>query len=409
MALKYSLEAYQDRLKSSPQTTKLNFEQAYKSFEEFCNNENKTVENKLKEISKNGQKFTCLQKWINTQNEKGLNPTTVRTRFNYLKRYLHFRGVKIYREDVTAELKLAKPTKDEKHPLTLDEARKIINEASYKNKALYLTLISSGMRIGETLQLKKKHFELNGKRYVILIPGNITKTKQGRSAIISSEATTYVKTILKELNDNDGVFSKNTNPLYATCNQEMIFGRILGKTGLKEPYENSRVNKITLHSFRAFFFTQALKVLGEDIAHAMIGHGAYLQQYQRRTLEDKLELYEKLEPELLVFDTSKAQAKIKDLEQANKKAQEFQAELTNLKKEFHEFKTSTVLRTLFNFVGSGMGLKEIKKELEFQFPKEQYEEAYRNVPHLLRQILKKSPSKTDKKMLTELEKLTKKG
>lgn len=184
-----------------------------------------------------------------------------------------------------------------------------------------------------------------GKRYVIRIPGNITKTKQGRSAIISSEATSYVKTILKELGDNDGVFSKNPNPLYATCNQEMIFGRILEKTGLKEPYENSRVNKITLHSFRAFFFTQALKILGEDIAHAMIGHGAYLQQYQRRTLEDKLELYEKLEPELLVFDTTRAEARISELTKAQQqsemlsdKVERQDQAIKNLQKELAEIK-----------------------------------------------------------------------
>jgi len=52
----------------------------------------------------------------------------------------------------------------------------------------------------------------------------------------------------------------------------------------------------------------------DDIAHALTGHGAYLQVYQSRTEQQKKELWDELEPEILIFDQSKKEQKIRDLE-----------------------------------------------------------------------------------------------
>jgi len=57
----------------------------------------------------------------------------------------------------------------------------------------------------------------------------------------------------------------------------------------------------------------------------MTGHGAYLQVYQSRTEQQKKELWDELEPEILIFDQSKKDQKIRDLEIAlkhNKKLEE---------------------------------------------------------------------------------------
>ena len=49
-----------------------------------------------------------------------------------------------------------------------------------------------------------------------------------------------------------------------------------------------------------YFFTRARRVHDTDIAHALVGHTAYLDMYDRKDDAEKLELYLKVEPELLI-------------------------------------------------------------------------------------------------------------
>ncbi len=159
------------------------------------------------------------------------------------------------------------------------------------------------MRVEETVQLKKKHFDTSEKRFMIKIPANLTKTKKARTVFISKEANSAVRPLLKKIDDDDQVFSKNKNPHYAVCAEEMTFKRILKNVGLVESYESSRTNKITMHSFRAYFFTKAVRKHDENYAHMMTGHGGYLMQYDRLTDDEKLKMYLELEPDLLIDDT----------------------------------------------------------------------------------------------------------
>ena len=52
-----------------------------------------------------------------------------------------------------------------------------------------------------------------------------------------------------------------------------------------------------------------MRITDDDTAHALIGHGAYLQQYQHRTDEEKMELWQEIEPEILIGENKKKQAK----------------------------------------------------------------------------------------------------
>ena len=53
---------------------------------------------------------------------------------------------------------------------------------------------------------------------------------------------------------------------------------ILKKAGLDEKYDTVNRRKITLHSFRAYFFTKAARVHDENYAHKLTGHGGPLSQ-----------------------------------------------------------------------------------------------------------------------------------
>lgn len=54
--------------------------------------------------------------------------------------------------------------------------------------------------------------------------------------------------------------------------------------------------------FRPYFFIRARRIHDTDIAHAMVGHTTYLDMYDRKEDEEKLELFLIVEPGLKIFN-----------------------------------------------------------------------------------------------------------
>jgi hypothetical protein len=75
----------------------------------------------------------------------------------------------------------------------------------------------------------------------------------------------------------------------------------LGKS--KETTMHER-RKIHPHSFRKFFFSRVVGVIGETAAHALMGHGSYMKTYYKRTEEDRAGDYLRCMPYLTVFGES---------------------------------------------------------------------------------------------------------
>jgi len=340
ITVKKSKDSYLDKISVKAVSTKRNFKATHKSFDKFCLEKyDRNAEEIIQEIPQEKEsEYEVLQAWINWLS-KSIIPSTIHTRFSSMMGYFHYRGIKMYKEDIKQNISLPKIPKEEKHPISLEEIRTIIGEANHKKKALYLVLLSSGMRVGETVQLKKKHFDFSTKRTKIRIPADYTKTKQARTVYISKEATNAIKPLLRGKGDNDGVFSKHPNPHYAVCAEEMTFKRILNNVGLVEPYESSRTNKITMHSLRAYFFTKASRKHGENYAHMMTGHGGYLMQYDRLTDDEKLSMYIELEPNLLIDDLFIKNKQIKDLEDEKAKEENKEDRIKALEKKLADYET----------------------------------------------------------------------
>jgi len=354
-----SKDTYLEKLAGMADSTKQNFKATYESFDRFCQEKyDRSAENIIQEIpQEKGSEYEILQAWVNWL-AKNIIPSTINTKFSSLRGYFHYRGIRMYKEDIRQEIKLPKIPKEEKHPLRLEEIQKILNEANFKKRALYLTLLSSGMRVGEAVQLKKKHFDTSEKQFMIKIPANNTKTKAGRTVFISKEASNAVRTLLKKIDDDDLVFAKNNKPHYAVCAEEMTFKRILKNTGLVESYESSRTNKITMHSFRSYFFTKATRKHGENYGHMMIGHGGYLMQYDRLTDPEKLSMYLELEPDLIIDSTERQKVRITELEKYKEENAKLQEKYTKFEAEAKE--------TLLKMIEDLKQKKEqIGKELEW--------------------------------------------
>ncbi|MCH7561028.1 MAG: hypothetical protein IIC67_06640, partial [Thaumarchaeota archaeon] len=170
-------------------------------------------------------------------------------------------------------------------------------------------------------------------------PANITKLSKGRTTFFSKEASKLLRPILKELKDEDLVFGTNEKVHLSETNSEQILARILEKIGLNDRYESNNRYKINTHSFRAFGITK-LSRHDPNFAKKLAGQKGYLLQYDRMEDEEKLELYEKYENDLIIDDTEKQKAEIKKLEKEKTELEASNKRIEELEKKVDEFDTS---------------------------------------------------------------------
>lgn len=166
--------------------------------------------------------------WINHLSSVGKSPKTVHDYFSFVKLYLHYRGIRLTAEDVRQSIDFPARINEEKSPLVPETIRDILNTASYGKRGLYLALLSSGMRMGEAVQLRKKDVFMGFGRILIRMPARITKTKQGRTTYVSREAGKFIMSKLRKISDDGGgddglVFGTNADPGMALAAEEKAF------------------------------------------------------------------------------------------------------------------------------------------------------------------------------------------
>ena len=301
--------------------------------DQFC--EELVIMKKQDEEKYTNTLYSILQDFIDDMS-KEMSGNTVKCYFSYLRGYLYHLGVRTNQQDIKMMLKFPKVLFEEKYPLSVEELRKIIDYYSKfpVRKACFLAQSSSGMRIGEVLQVRKRDLVFKD-RIQIYIGASDTKTSRGRTVIISKETQEVLETYLDELNDDDCVFyngiSENLKNYVANTSRSLR--ECLDHTGLGMKYANGKY-KITTHSLRAFFFTQAVRKHGENYAHRLTGHSGYLMQYDRMNDDEKLKMYLELEPNLAVYATTRADLEIERLKMLQtKENKDLRDELAQLKQQ----------------------------------------------------------------------------
>lgn len=269
--------------------------------------------------------FDVLQSFV-TYLVKDRNARTVRDYLARVVDYFYYNGIKLDSKDLRSNLTVPRIIRDMPYAITKEDMKKILDNAKPKRKALYLALLSSGMRIGEALGLRKRDFDLDQERICITIPAVLTKMKMQRQTFISKEAEEYVRPILKGLSPDDLVFGTNDDLMVARLTEERLFDHCRERAGLYSKYENRNRNKITLHSFRSFCETVASNICGEEYAHALIGHAGYMSMYYRLSPNERLEKYKQIEPYLTIHADIDL---IKTSEEMNKR-------IANIEKQYKE-------------------------------------------------------------------------
>lgn len=114
-----------------------------------------------------------------------------------------------------------------------------------------------GMRIGEVLQLKKKHLDTLKTLIEIHIPAFTTKTKKARTTFVTQETRHIVLRRLNEIEQDELVFGTNGDVRISVNTQVSEFDYLRSKIGktcsrFLEKYDSNGRFKITLHSLRSF-------------------------------------------------------------------------------------------------------------------------------------------------------------
>ena len=342
LSKKKDAKSFDDALSTAPESTQKNKRYAIKLFEKFVdvsypgrttldvidelrllkNQDSQTYEDAL---------YGLLQDWINWNQNNGKCNSTILVAFSNLRKYFFHLGIKTHDQDIKEYLRFGKRTHENRHPLSQTEYQRIIDGLSRHPivQALFLALGSSGMRIGEALSLKKKDLDLSGTRIKVNIPAN-TKTRTGRTTYLSLETEKILRPYLETMGPNDDVFSTNSCKDNSSSVRTML-ARLVDKLELVDRYQSNKIRKITTHSFRAYFFTKAARLHGENYAHKMTGHGGYLMQYDRMTEDEKLEMYLKLEPELAVYEQTKNELEISRLRDKVEEIDELKQQVQKLR------------------------------------------------------------------------------
>lgn len=318
----------QDKLRTKAASTQDGIKFSLLNFDKFCLErfEGRRSEDIIQELhvldplKMEDHAYDVLQEWVTWNHNIGLAPATIRRYFSGVFRFLNYRGIKITVQEIKDNIDFPHKIVEERLPMSLEHIQEIFKVANYWKIALYLALLSSGMRIGEAVAIRKKHLKFvyskdKQVRTRIDIPANLTKTKTGRSVFISKEAHGYIKNKLNQLDDDDLVWGVNENKKEAILAEQVTFGRYLERSGLDDRYETTNRRKLHLHSLRSYFFTKASR-LDHNYAQLMLGHSGYLiREYDHMDLEEKLEMYLKLEPELLIDNTQRLKAENEKLEE----------------------------------------------------------------------------------------------
>jgi len=279
------------------------------------------------------QLYDFLQAWINWNKDR--SPRTIVNFFSRIKKYLHHRGIKLHPQDIKEELDFPNLIQEELYPITVEDMQAIFKSMQYKQKVQFMCQSSSLMRIGEIIQLRKKHLNLGKQNIIVKIPATIAKFKKGRTTFFSKEASKLLRPMLRQIDDDDLVFGSNENKKYSEINSEQILRRIIKKIGLDMRYETTDRFLINTHSFRAFGITK-LSRRDPNFAKKLAGQKGDLIQYDRMSDEEKLELYEKYEIDLIIDNTEKQKAEIKKLEKEKSELEDKNQQINELQKAQEE-------------------------------------------------------------------------
>jgi len=290
--------------------------------------------------------YATLRDHVVFLDKNNYKPKSITTRLAAIKGYLRFLGLKIYTEDCKHIIKIPKIIREPEVALTKELILRVLRNVPQRVQTAVLVLSSSGMRIGELVQLRLSDVDFTTMPTTIRLPGKITKTRVARETFITIEATKALKDYLSrtiqwnEKQDNshlDDVIifeqehtskpktdSNSKQPAHLSAEGSLI--RQLQYYIKKIPDLNkinpNGIRVIHFHALRKFFRTTVGNISGRDFAEALIGHQFYMNTYYQLDDEKKREMYLEVEPHLTISDFEAVEKTMKIISAKNTQLEE---------------------------------------------------------------------------------------
>ncbi len=269
-----------------------------------------------------------------------------RTIIGYLsivKDYLNFHGMHIYAEDIKQKFRTPRPEVFFEVGLTKPILNRLLQNSIPKLRVAILIACSSGMRIGEIVQLKKSDIDFTTSPTTIRVRRETTKTRETRFTHITTETSKLLSDYLtknKTRSNPDDPFlfmhlddENNPKAYYKSMfSARQTFMEKLRKTTDSIPEltmknENGQ-NSIHFHAFRKWFKTQVTTAGQSDFAEALMGHKSLKLIYFKQSSEARMKLYQKMEPFLTISDFTRVE---KTMEELQEQVQSMTVELEKIK------------------------------------------------------------------------------
>ena len=296
--------------------------------------------------------YTYLTKVPNPYSKRiGYSNATIRQYLITAKEFLNDVGCKIYSEDIRRKFKLPRQIITHTEGLTKEIIAQILRLANYKLATVILIACSSGMRIGEIVQLKLSDVDLTTNPTTIAIRAETTKTRESRITHISREAAQALKDYLaksKTAKNNDHyIFLFNHEKKLEILNEEETRLRVRATIHnfenqlnhviadipeLNKRAENMRF-QVHFHAFRYFFKTQVTDAHESDFAEALMGHKSIKLLYYRQNAKKRQKTYLDVEHALTISETEHIEKNYSELQLDN---QQLREQLNSLGAKFRD-------------------------------------------------------------------------
>jgi len=326
--IKRTKENFFEKISIKDHKTVYAYEQRIQKWEKFLIHQGEKIDYIPKTKEDSIDIFQLFVNWLS----KDLSANTVWNYASSIRKFLFYLGAPLTRDDIQEYVELPRKMKKELHGLNIEEIQRILDSLCYDNKVLFLCQLSSGMRIGELVQLQKKHLNLETERIMVKIQPHMAKFKKGRTTFFSKEAGNLLRVILKRKEENDLIFGTSKDVRISESNKGESLRRVLKNVGLDQKYDDTGNFQINTHSFRAYFITKISRH-DANLAKFFSGQEGYLLQYDRMTDEEKLENYMEFEKDLLVYDLVKKDEEIKKLRMTATKISELEQKLVDSDKK----------------------------------------------------------------------------
>jgi len=222
-------------------------------------------------------------------------PKTRRLYLTAVKVFLLENGVELpqlFWRRLRGRIKGSQPVSEEKVP-TKAELRSVMMHLPVAGKALFLVLVSSGMRIGEALKIQLDDLELERNPPMIRIRAEYTKTGEKRITFITPEAAEAVREWLKVREswlraaaEKSHLYGKSLDDRrvfpFTSANARAMWRNALKKTGNGKVDPRTKRLLMRPHVLRKYFRSMVGAIAGMDTAETLMGHGAYLSEVYRK-------------------------------------------------------------------------------------------------------------------------------